>query len=68
MVPGWIITQRQLDHWLTPEAEQEMLEGQCLKRRLLPPELARMILFLAADDSSACTSQSYIVDGGWAGL
>ena len=68
VVPGWIITQRQLDHWLTPEAEQEMLEGQCLKRRLLPPELARMILFLAADDSSACTSQSYIVDGGWAGL
>ena len=68
VVPGWIITQRQLDHWLTPEAEQEMLEGQCLKRRLYPPELARMILFLAADDSSACTSQSYIVDGGWAGL
>jgi hypothetical protein len=24
-----------------------------------------MVLFLAADDSRMCTSQNYIVDGGW---
>jgi NAD(P)-dependent dehydrogenase (short-subunit alcohol dehydrogenase family) len=38
---------------------------QCLKRRLLPRDIANMVLFLAADDSAMCTSQSFIVDGGW---
>jgi NAD(P)-dependent dehydrogenase (short-subunit alcohol dehydrogenase family) len=65
IVPGWIMTERQLQLWLTPEAEQELLRRQCLKRRLLPEDIARVVLFFAADDSSACTSQSYIVDGGW---
>jgi len=51
--------------WLTPEGEQELLRRQCLKRKLLPEDVARVVLFFASDDSSACTSQSYIVDGGW---
>ncbi|HJV96653.1 MAG TPA: SDR family oxidoreductase [Albitalea sp.] len=68
VVPGWIITQRQIDKWLTPQAQADTLAAQCLKRMLSPPEISRMVLFLAADDSSACTSQSYVVDGGWAGL
>jgi NAD(P)-dependent dehydrogenase (short-subunit alcohol dehydrogenase family) len=38
---------------------------QCLKRQLLPEDIARVVLFFAADDSGACTSQSYVVDGGW---
>ena len=64
VVPGWIMTQRQIDKWLTPEAEAELLRQQCLKRKLVPVDIARAVLFLAADDSDACTSQSYIVDGG----
>ncbi|MFQ5973920.1 MAG: SDR family NAD(P)-dependent oxidoreductase [Alphaproteobacteria bacterium] len=68
VAPGWIMTQRQIDLWLTPEGEADLMAGQCLKRRLYPPEVSRLVLFLAADDSSACTSQSYVVDGGWAGL
>jgi NAD(P)-dependent dehydrogenase (short-subunit alcohol dehydrogenase family) len=32
---------------------------------LLPEDIARVVLFLAADDSDACTNQSYVVDGGW---
>jgi NAD(P)-dependent dehydrogenase (short-subunit alcohol dehydrogenase family) len=36
-----------------------------LKRKLVPADVARVVLFLAADDSDGCTSQSYIVDGGW---
>jgi len=65
ILPGWIMTERQLRRWLTPEGEQELLRRQCLKRKLGPEEIARVVLFFAADDSEACTSQSYIVDGGW---
>ena len=65
IVPGWIMTERQVTLWLTPEGEQELLRRQCLKRKLLPADIARVVLFLAADDSDACTNQSYVVDGGW---
>jgi len=65
VVPGWIMTQRQIDLWLTPEGEAELLERQCLKRKLVPADIARAVLFFASDDAGACTNQSYIVDGGW---
>lgn len=65
IVPGWIMTERQITLWLTPEGEQELMRRQCLKRKLLPEDIARVVLFLAADDSGACTNQSYVVDGGW---
>jgi NAD(P)-dependent dehydrogenase (short-subunit alcohol dehydrogenase family) len=65
VVPGWIMTERQITLWLTPEGEQELLRRQCLKRKLVPEDIARVILFFAADDSAACTNQSYVVDGGW---
>jgi hypothetical protein len=48
-----------------PEAEQELLRRQCLKQKLVPEDVARVVLFFAADDSAGCTSQSYLVDGGW---
>jgi NAD(P)-dependent dehydrogenase (short-subunit alcohol dehydrogenase family) len=65
ILPGWIMTERQKTMWLTPEGEKELMQRQCLKRKLQPDEVARTTLFLAADDSSACTNQNYIVDGGW---
>jgi len=65
IVPGWIMTARQIALWLTPEGEQELMRRQCLKRKLVPEDIARVVLFLAADDSDACTNQSYVVDGGW---
>jgi len=65
VVPGWIMTQRQIDLWLTPESEAELMERQCLKRKMVPADIARAVLFFAAEDSSGCTNQSYIVDGGW---
>ena len=43
----------------------EILSRQALKRMIQPDEVARLALFLAADDSSAITSQSYVIDGGW---
>ena len=65
VVPGWIMTERQIKLWLTPQSEEELLRRQCLKRKLVPADIARAVLFFAADDSAACTAQSYVVDGGW---
>jgi NAD(P)-dependent dehydrogenase (short-subunit alcohol dehydrogenase family) len=65
IAPGWIMTQRQIEKWLTPEGEAELMQRQCLKRKLVPDEIARFTLFMASDESSACTNQQYVVDGGW---
>ena len=65
IAPGWIMTERQKTLWLTPESEAELLKRQCLKRQLQPVEMARIVLFLASDDSSAMTNQTYVADGGW---
>jgi NAD(P)-dependent dehydrogenase (short-subunit alcohol dehydrogenase family) len=65
VAPGWIMTKRQLEKWITPEAEAEIMARQCLKRKLQPVEVAKFIVFLASEEASACTNQHYIVDGGW---
>jgi len=66
VLPGWIMTERQLKHWFNPAAEVELMKNQCLKEKLYPPDVARMVLWLAADDSRMVTAQNFIVDGGWA--
>ncbi len=65
ILPGAILTERQRQLWFTEEYKAEILGRQALKRLLAPQEVARLALFLAADDSSAMTNQSYVVDGGW---
>jgi D-xylose 1-dehydrogenase len=65
VLPGWVMTDRQVKLWLNEAGDRQIDERQCLKDRLYPPDIARMVLFLAADDSRMCTSQNYIVDGGW---
>ncbi|RFB81339.1 SDR family NAD(P)-dependent oxidoreductase [Methylovirgula sp. 4M-Z18] len=65
IAPGWIMTERQKTLWLTPEGDKELMSRQCLKRHLLPDEIARATLFFASDEASACTNQQYVVDGGW---
>src|SRR5579883_204801 len=64
ITPGWIMTQRQIDLWLTPEAEAELMKAQVLKEKVYPPDIARMVLFLAADDSRLISAQNFVVDGG----
>lgn len=66
VLPGWVMTERQLKHWMNPAAEVELMKNQCLKEKLYPPDIARMVLWLAADDSRMVTAQNFIVDGGWA--
>jgi len=65
VLPGWVMTERQLSLWMTEEGERARLAGQCLKGRLYPPDIARLVLWLAADDSRMATSQTFCVDGGW---
>jgi D-xylose 1-dehydrogenase len=64
VIPGWVMTERQIKLWLTPEGEQNLLQMQCLKQKLVPPDLTRMVLWLASDDSRMCTAQMWVVDGG----
>jgi D-xylose 1-dehydrogenase len=65
VMPGAIETERQKRLWYTDEYKAEILGRQALKRTILPEDVARLVLFLAADDSSAITSQSHVIDGGW---
>jgi NAD(P)-dependent dehydrogenase (short-subunit alcohol dehydrogenase family) len=62
--PGWIVTDRQLKLWLTPEAEAEWMKEVALKQRIYPADVARLALFLAADDSGLITGQNFVIDGG----
>ena len=64
ITPGWIMTQRQIDLWLTPEAEADLMKAQVLKEKVYPPDIARMVLFLASDDSRLISAQNFVVDGG----
>ena len=66
IVPGCILTERQLRLWISPEDETRILAEQCLHRRLVGRDVAQMALFLASEVSSACSSQEFIVDGGLA--
>ncbi len=65
IAPGWIMTERQVNLWVTPEGEKQIDARQVLPGRIYPPEIARMALFLAADDSRMISKQSFIVDAGW---
>jgi NAD(P)-dependent dehydrogenase (short-subunit alcohol dehydrogenase family) len=64
VIPGWIMTERQITLWLTPEAEKNLMEVQCLKEKLAPADVTRMVLWLASDDSRMCTAQLWVVDAG----
>jgi NAD(P)-dependent dehydrogenase (short-subunit alcohol dehydrogenase family) len=65
VLPGWVMTERQLAHWITPEAEASIQRNQCVPQKLYPADVARLVLWLAAEDSRSCTAQRWIVDGGW---
>ena len=65
VVPGWVMTERQIEKWLTPESEADMMKKQRLKHKLMPSDIAKTVLFFGSDQSSGCTNQDYIVDKGW---
>lgn len=63
--PGWVMTERQLKLWVTPETEKQIDAGQALSGRVMPDDLARAALFLASDDSAMISATVLTVDGGW---
>jgi NAD(P)-dependent dehydrogenase (short-subunit alcohol dehydrogenase family) len=63
--PGAIMTERQRRLWMTPEYLAEIMRNQALKRELMPDDVARLVLFLASEDSSGITGQNFVIDGGW---
>ncbi len=65
LVPGWVMTKRQLDLWIDDAANELIDRSQCLTGRVMPEDIARMALFLGSDDSKMCSAQNFIVDGGW---
>ena len=64
LAPGWVLTQKQLDKWATPEDLAAHLERQCLKTHLVPQDIVDATLFLASDASRMMTGQCMVVDGG----
>jgi NAD(P)-dependent dehydrogenase (short-subunit alcohol dehydrogenase family) len=64
LLPGWVVTDRQLAMWLTPEDEEQWMQQVAIQRRLLPQDVAKLALFLAADDSQMITGQALVIDGG----
>ena len=64
VVPGWIMTERQKELWVTPEALKKQVDRQCLPDPIDPVYVARMVLFLASDDAAMCSANNFMVEGG----
>jgi len=63
--PGWVMTSRQKQLWLTADGEREIDRNQCLPDRVQAEDVAAMALFLASDEARMCTAQEFVVDAGW---
>ena len=67
IIPGAIKTPKQTLMWHTPEAEAKIFNGQCLKMRVEPEDVAAMALFLASKSATKCTGREYYIDAGYYG-
>ncbi len=64
ILPGMVVTERQMKLWLTEESIARSVQEQCLKTPLKPDAIVGPALFLASDCAAGMTAQSLIVDGG----
>lgn len=64
LAPGWVMTQKQLDMWVTPEAMKDHMKRQCLQELIQPEDIVGTTLFLASNTSRMMTGQTVVVDGG----
>lgn len=65
ILPGFVETPKQLEKWITPDIQEQILDNQCLKRFNKPDDIANIVLMLASDTSQAITNQTIIADAGW---
>ena len=65
VVPGWVMTQRQVSLWLDEAGERAMDANHCLPGRIVGADIANMVMFLAADTARMITAQEFVVDAGW---
>lgn len=65
VTPGWVMTERQLREHVDADSDALIAQNQCMPGKVMPADLAAMVLFLAADDSRMCTAQEFVVDAGW---
>jgi len=64
LAPGWVLTEKQMEMWTTPEALAAHMDRMCLKQHLKPEDIVGPCLFLASSTSGAMTGQALVVDGG----
>ncbi|MDN5786860.1 SDR family NAD(P)-dependent oxidoreductase [Pseudorhodobacter sp.] len=64
IAPGWVLTQKQKDKWVTPDGLAAHLALQCLKDTLAPEDICGGVLFLASEASRMMTGQALVIDGG----
>ena len=65
VVPGWVMTERQVSLWLDDAGERAIEQNQCLPGRIVGADIAHMAMFLAADTARMVTAQEFVVDAGW---
>ena len=65
VAPGWVITERQKELWVTEQALAAHVAKQCIKQVMQPDDIVGTVLFLASDASRMLTAQMLIVDGGF---
>jgi D-xylose 1-dehydrogenase len=65
VMPGAIVTEKQRKLVYTDEYKEQIMNRQALKKDIPPEEVAKLTLFLASDESSAITNQSFVIDAGW---
>lgn len=64
LAPGWVLTEKQKQMWVTPEALRDHLDRQCLKDEIQPHDIVGGVLFLASSASRMMTGQALVIDGG----
>jgi D-xylose 1-dehydrogenase len=64
--PGWIMTKRQLQEYVTPAVKRLIRRSQCVPDLIQPAEIAEVVLFLSSNASSSITGQEILADRGWA--
>lgn len=67
LAPGWVLTQKQKDLWVTEETLAAHVARQCLNDTLDPDDMIHGVLFLASQTSKMMTGQALVIDGGVVG-